>query len=104
MASKYGLDAEAMGKAAVDVEKIQAEVVGELRTLRSGLEPLQSAWKGTASTAFNKLLTDWGTETEKLNAALQAIGEQLKKSAGDYVAQEEEHAQSMSSISAGLDF
>ncbi|MGW0523324.1 WXG100 family type VII secretion target [Crossiella sp. NPDC003009] len=103
MASGYGLDAEGMAKAANDVDKVNNEITSELRSLRSGLEPLTQIWKGAAATSFAKLIEQWGAETEKLNQALGGIASTLKEQSGGYILQEEEAAQSMSSIAAGLD-
>ncbi|GAA2835590.1 WXG100 family type VII secretion target [Crossiella cryophila] len=103
MASGYGLDAEGMAKAAVDVDKVNNDITSELRSLRSGLEPLIGIWKGSAATSFGKLMEQWGAETEKLNQALGGIASTLKEQSGGYMLQEEEASSNISSIAAGLD-
>ncbi|MCO1576466.1 WXG100 family type VII secretion target [Crossiella sp. SN42] len=103
MASGYGLDAEGMAKAAVDVDKVNNEITSDLRSLENQLEPLVNVWRGAAATSFAKLLEQWTTETNNLNSALGGIAATLKEQSGGYILQEEEAASSMSSIAAGLD-
>ena len=64
--------------------------------------PLAGAWRGEAATAFAGLMARWDADARALNEALRAIGEAIQGSGGRYQAQEEQHASTLSTISAAL--
>ncbi|SDN13669.1 WXG100 family type VII secretion target [Allokutzneria albata] len=101
--TQYEVNAEAMGKASVDVARVRDQLVGQLNSLRGQLEPLQGQWKGEASKAFQTLMRSWGEQTLKLNNALGVISDQLGQSGKSYIRREQQATEGMSSIRAGLE-
>ncbi|GGM51531.1 hypothetical protein GCM10012275_23020 [Longimycelium tulufanense] len=102
MAGSYTTDSATMQQAGNDIANTNQEIQGLLSNLRGQIEPLQSAWKGQAATAFHNLMERWNTDAKKLNDALMAISEMMGASAKSYVQQEEEQSQSMNSILGAL--
>jgi uncharacterized protein YukE len=52
--------------------------------------------------AFQNLMVRWDDAAQRLNHALQGIGESIQASSATYAAQEEQHSQTMSSITQSL--
>jgi WXG100 family type VII secretion target len=100
--SAYGLSFEEMDAAGRRVLDVNQDIQGTLSQLKGQLAPLAGAWKGSASTAFQSLMVRWDDAAQRLNHALQGIGESIQVSSASYAAQEEEHSQTMSTISQAL--
>jgi WXG100 family type VII secretion target len=98
----YKTGAPELTKAAQDLDTANHELQQMLKSLQSRLEPLQGAWKGSASTAFHTLLERYSTDARQLNDRLEEISVAVRGSADTYVRQEEEQAQAMSQITASL--
>lgn len=102
MSGSYGLSFEEMDAAGRHVLDVNQTIQGTLSQLKSQLAPLQGAWKGQASTAFTNLMIRWDDAAQRLNLALQGIGESIQSSSTSYATQEEEHSQTMSTITQSL--
>lgn len=102
MSGAYGLSFEEMDAAGKHVLDVNSQVQGQLSQLKSNLVPLQSAWKGSASTAFQNLMIRWDDAATRLNTALDSIGTSIQGSSATYATQEEEHSQTMSQITNSL--
>jgi ESAT-6 family protein len=102
MPDGYGLSPEELSKAAKDVHDVNEQTQAALRSLRSQLEPLASAWQGVAATAFQNLMTRFDEDARKIQEALGQIGTSLDASFTTYQQQEEEQQQSMSGITNRL--
>jgi len=100
--SAYGLSFEEMDAAGRHVLDVNQDIQGTLSQLKGQLAPLAGAWKGSASMAFQNLMLRWDDAAQRLNHALQGIGESIQASSTTYAAQEEEHSQSMSTITQSL--
>lgn len=100
--SAYGLSFEEMDAAGRHVLDTNQDIQSTLSQLKSQLAPLQGAWRGQASTAFANLMVRWDDAAMRLNNALQGIGESIQASSTTYAQQEEEHSQTMSTITQSL--
>jgi len=102
MAGQYTTTTDEMQRAAQQVLSTNEQIQGQLRSLQSQLAPLAGAWQGQASTAFQQLMERWNIDAAKLNQALEGIGTAIQGSGRSYQQAEEQHAQSMSSITSAL--
>jgi WXG100 family type VII secretion target len=102
MADAYGLSFEEMDAAGRHVLDVNQDIQSNLSQLRNNLAPLAGAWRGQASTAFQNLMVRWDDAALRLNDALESIGTSIQASSTSYAAQEEEHSQTMSTITQSL--
>jgi WXG100 family type VII secretion target len=100
--SNFGADLSTMQAAAQHVHDVNAQIQSQLTNLLARLDPLSSAWQGSAATSFQVLKERWHQDATQLNAALRAIGDGLVKVHGNYQATEEASQQSFTSISRKL--
>jgi WXG100 family type VII secretion target len=98
----FGTTTEEMTRAAGHVTGVNSTVQGELSSLRNKLAPLAGAWSGQAASQFTALMARWDADAQKLNGALQSIGEALRGSGATYQVHEENQASAMSSITQAL--
>jgi WXG100 family type VII secretion target len=91
-----------MQQGAQQVRDVDGQVQGALQSLLSKLEPMQSAWQGTAATSFHTLIERFQTDMGKLHTALEGIADQIQSSGQTYAQQEEEHSSTMSKITSSL--
>ncbi|KAA2264694.1 WXG100 family type VII secretion target [Solihabitans fulvus] len=102
MADGYSTGSQELLDLAKNIHQVDSDTQATLKSLAGKLEPLQSAWGGAAATAFHQLIERFNDDANKLSQALNSIGEQMSGSAATYLQQEEEHSQSMSTITNRL--
>jgi len=102
MASSYGTSFEVMNKAAQSVQQTVQEIQAEMSSLQGNLEPVASAWKGSAASAFQQLMERFHADGQKLTQALDAIGEALGANSKSYSSTEESNQSSISTLLNGL--
>lgn len=101
-ADGFGTTTEEMQRAAQHVTQVDESVRAELAALRGKLEPLAGLWTGQASLQFAQLMQRWDTDARALAEALATIGNALQGSRVSYEQQEQQQAQSMSTIASAL--
>ena len=102
MAGAFGTQTDVMQKAAQAVAQTVQDINSEMRSLQGNLEPVASAWKGQAASAFQQLMERFNEDGQKLTQALDAIGEALGANTKNYSAVEEQQQSSISAILNGL--
>jgi WXG100 family type VII secretion target len=85
-----------------DMMDTNAALQGELSRLASSVDAISGAWAGGAAQAFTTLMARFQEDAKVLNTSLENIAEQIAGSADVYTRQEEEAAQSLSSIAQAL--
>ena len=100
--SSYGTDFETMTKAAQSVNQAVQDIGAEMRSLDSALEPIASAWKGQAASAFQQLIQKFNDDCTKLTQALDAIGQAMGANTKNYTAAEEQQSSAMGQLLQGL--
>lgn len=98
----YQTGAPQLIQAGKQMEDTNQQLQAALKQLDSEVEGVASAWAGQAHTAFVNLMTKFGEDAQNLNNALNQIAEAIAGSAKAYQQQEEEAAQSVSSITSAL--
>lgn len=102
MAGGFTTSPEQLTTAANHVGNVADQVQGQLNSLGNQLAPLAGAWRGTASTAFQNLMTRYNENSNRLNQALRGIGEQLAGAGTTYAQTEEQETSSMTNITNAL--
>ena len=100
--SGFGTNVAEMASCAKDIENVEQEINATVDKLNSDLTPLQSSWKGQASTAFPQLQERLMEDAKKLNQALNDISTAMRTASGTYAQQEEAAQHGISSISSRL--
>jgi WXG100 family type VII secretion target len=102
MGGSFNTETETMLQASRHVSDVNEQIGSQLRTLGSQLAPLEGAWRGSASTAFQQLIVRFNENAEKLRAALQGISEQVAGASTTYATEDEAQQQAMSRITSAL--
>lgn len=100
--SGFGTSSEEMQKAAQHVDEVNNQVQAELRQLQNALEPLAGQWKGESAAAFHNLMQRWHEDADKLNKALQAIGQGIGTAGKSYATNDSDGGGSFSHIGGVL--
>ena len=100
--SSFGTTFDEMNKAAQAVTQTVQDIQAEQRSLMSALEPVASAWKGQAASAFQQLMTRFNEDATKLTQALDAIGQAMTSNTKNYSSVEETNNSSISKLLSGL--
>jgi WXG100 family type VII secretion target len=69
---------------AKDLETTYDDVTGDLRTMRTQLENLQSQWVGRGGTAFQNTINNWQNRSNAILAAMGDFKEALKDTEAHY--------------------
>jgi WXG100 family type VII secretion target len=98
----FGTQTDTMLQASRHVSDVNESIGAQLRALGNQLAPLQGAWKGNASVAFQNLMVRYNENAEKLRTALQGISEQIAGASTTYATEDEAQQQAMSQITSAL--
>ncbi len=74
----------------------------KIRQVRDAAETVSSAWKGSASTAFQNLIARFDDDARKVQEALRAIAEQISDTSKVYAQNEQAQQEEMSNVTARL--
>ncbi|OLF15626.1 WXG100 family type VII secretion target [Actinophytocola xanthii] len=86
-----------------DVVGVKEDVEATLKQVWDTVVGLQGEWKGAAATAFSNMMQRFDTNAKDLNAALEAIAEQLLAAGSTYQEQEDSKQDVFGNLSAQLD-
>jgi WXG100 family type VII secretion target len=102
MSGSFEADLGTLQSAAQQVQQVNEQIQSALSSLHDRLEPLKSAWKGSAAASFQQLEDRWHSDATTLNRALGEIADSLKQAHGSYTAAESEVGHSISTITGRL--
>ncbi|MGM1059056.1 WXG100 family type VII secretion target [Saccharothrix sp. Mg75] len=100
--SGYATGVPELTNAATDIMNVNDQTQATLNQLRSTIDTVSGAWKGSAADAFGRLMDRFNADAAKLQEALVSIAEQISGATQTYVQQEEEQAAEMSNIMGRL--
>ena len=103
MPDGYTGTVEAFTNAHRDVVNIKESTEATLKSVWDIVVGLQSEWTGQAATAFSNMMTRFDRNAKDLNAALEAIAEQLMAAGSTYQEQEESKLDTFGNLAAQLD-
>lgn len=98
----YQTGAPELIQAGKNMENTNEQLQAALKNVMGEVEQIAGSWSGQAHSAFVSLMDQFNEDAQKLNQNLNAIAEAIAGSAAAYQRQEEESAQSVSSISSML--
>jgi|SRR5947209_2216012 len=98
----YQTGAQELVQAGQRMEDTNQQLQAALNNVMNEVEGVRGAWSGAAASAFHTLMETYSNDAKKLNDNLQKISEAIAGSADAYRRQEEEAAQSVSSIAQAL--
>ena len=101
--SSFQTDIPTMDVAAGRVFEVNDQVQAELAALLQRLDPLMSAWQGSAATSFHQLKDRWHESATRMNQALRSIGEGLVQVRRNYVSSEDTNQQGFTGLAGGLE-
>ena len=81
---RYQVDADQIRAGSVAAARTVEAIRSEVAALHGQLTSMQSAWVGSASTAFADVLAAWNTTAAGLNSALDQIMQALSVAATQY--------------------
>jgi WXG100 family type VII secretion target len=102
MGANYQAELGTMQAAAQHVQDVNDQIQGQLASLLSRLEPLQSGWKGTGANSFQSLIQRWHEDATQLNSVLHSIGERLAQTHANITSAEGDVGQSFNTIQGRL--
>ncbi|AOS65765.1 WXG100 family type VII secretion target [Actinoalloteichus hymeniacidonis] len=103
MSDAFGVTTDEMMAAAGDVATANEEITAVLSSLQSTVGNVAGLWAGAAATQFNTLMESLDAAGQKINAALDEIGQNLAGSGEEYARIEEEQASSIGGIGGRLE-
>lgn len=87
-----------IGAASQKVHSTNQDIQSTLSNLYNALAPLPGQWKGEASTSFQQLLTRYQDAAQRLNIALEGIGDTLARTQQNYASTEEDITSGLTSM------
>ena len=103
MPDGYEGTVEDFTKAHTDVVGVKEDVEATLKQVWDVVAGLQGQWAGQAATAFSNMMERFDRNAKDLNAALEAIAEQLMAAGSTYEEQEASKLDSFGGLAAQLD-
>ena len=91
----FKTDVQTMNTAASNVDRVNADVQGELRRLQGVVDDIAASWKGEAQNSFACLMQRWNDNARDLQDALNSIAENLRANASGF---DEAEAQNVSAF------
>ena len=82
---------------------VKEDVEGTLKQTWDIVMGLQGQWQGNAATAFTNMMTRFDADAKNLNAALEAIAEQLMAAGSTYQEQEDSKQDVFGNLSSQLE-
>ncbi|NLG20214.1 MAG: WXG100 family type VII secretion target [Actinomycetales bacterium] len=84
MSTTFAVDTARIAAASGDIQRIAAQIEGDVRAMMSRLNGLQDCWRGAAAGNFANITQQWSATQEQVRASLQEISTALKTAGDDY--------------------
>lgn len=94
---------EQFAKAHMDVTTCASDMATNIGQLRNNIEATQAGWQGPAAALFQQLMERFDEKTNKINTALDEIGELLKQSGVQYEGKDSDIGETMKKLVAEAD-
>ena len=92
MSSQFQVDTERIHVAAGTVQRISADIDGQVSRMMGELTALQDAWRGEASGRFHAVVVDWRSTQARVRESLDQIARTLNQAGQLYAAAEQQNA------------
>ena len=84
MGTTFAVDTARIAAASGDIQRISAQIEGDVRAMMARLNGLQDCWRGAAAGNFTNITQQWSATQEQVRASLQQISVALKSAGEDY--------------------
>lgn len=84
MSTTFAVDTARITAASGDIQRISAQIEGDVRAMMARLNGLQDCWRGAAAGNFADITQQWSATQEQVRASLQEISVALKTAGEDY--------------------
>ncbi|WP_109471794.1 WXG100 family type VII secretion target [Ornithinimicrobium cavernae] len=84
MSNTFAVDTARIAAASGDIQRISAQIEGDVRAMMARLNGLQDCWRGGAAGNFAHITQQWSATQEQVRASLQQISVALKTAGDDY--------------------
>jgi 6 kDa early secretory antigenic target len=92
MSSQFQVDTDRITAAAGDVQRISAEIDGQVAAMMAHLTALQDAWRGEAAGRFHAVATEWRGTQLRVRESLDHVAALLGRAGQQYAAAEQQNA------------
>ena len=84
MSTTFSVDTARIAAASGDIQRISAQIEGDVRAMMDRLNGLQDCWRGAAAGNFADITQRWSATQEQVRTTLQEISVALKTAGDDY--------------------
>lgn len=102
MAEKISATEGALERGAQAVEEARTTIDSRIKDVDAKLSEMSSYWQGDAAASYTTLVTRWDEKANNLNRVLNDLRDNLRGTASDQQATEEEHQSATARLSALL--
>ncbi|MCB5909313.1 WXG100 family type VII secretion target [Streptomyces pinistramenti] len=85
------------------IASVNHSIQGEIQHLNTVVDNITSGWRGAAATSYNQLQSKVNEDATRLNQLLGEIKEAIDATTKNYVASEDEQAQSIHHVASAQD-
>lgn len=84
MSIQFQVDTQEIQSASAEIGRISAAIEGDVAAMMSRLTALQSAWRGSAATGFQSVVTGWSATQRQVREALDQVQLTLSRAGAQY--------------------
>ncbi|HEX4221508.1 MAG TPA: WXG100 family type VII secretion target [Pseudonocardiaceae bacterium] len=89
-------------KAGAQMQSTNEQLMSNMSKLANACQEIEPAWKGTAASAFQNLMTRFQEDAKNLNSSLDTISQSINANAANYAQQEQESTDAVNKITSTL--
>ena len=93
MSTTFSVDTARIAAASGDIQRISAQIEGDVRAMMARLNGLQDCWRGAAAGNFADITQRWSATQEQVRTTLQEISVALKTAGDAYALVEQANRQ-----------
>lgn len=92
MSAQFHADPGQLYTAAVHTRTAREDITRDVRRALAIVDELRAAWSGSGAKAFERLITEWAEQADRLTSTLEDIADLVQNRADAYQQTDETHA------------
>lgn len=84
MSTQFQVDTHQIASAAGDIRRMPGQIESDVAGMMSRLSALQSAWRGSAASGFQQVVTQWSATQRQVRESLDSIETALARAGSQY--------------------
>lgn len=84
MSTQFQVDTQQISGAAGDIRRMSAQIESDVAGMMSRLTALQGAWRGSAASGFQEVVTGWNATQRQVRESLDQIEAALSRAGLQY--------------------